>query len=123
MTDVCNVLEASHSSGDVIIETIYEYGENSLGHGIRKLATEMFNFGYEKGVDDACITAFDNGYLEGLKSGYVTGNLDGIVKGSIITAGVLTISGLTIYGINMLINNYKKSKTKNKEAFYEKERN
>ena len=118
MTDICNVLEASHGSGDVIIETIYEYGENSLGNGIRKLATEMFNFGYEKGIDDTYVMAFNDGHLNGWNSGYVAGNLDSIIKGSVITAGIITISGFAIYGVNRLVQNYNINKL-SKEVSYE----
>ena len=58
MYDICDVLNASYCSADVANHVLREYGEGSMGRGIRKLAGEMltiggrasYDLGYKKGV-------------------------------------------------------------------------
>ena len=45
MYDVCDVLHASYCSADVANHVLREYGEGSMGKGIRKLAGEMLTIG------------------------------------------------------------------------------
>ena len=45
MYDACDVLHASYCSADVANHVLREYGEGSMGKGIRKLAGEMLTIG------------------------------------------------------------------------------
>ena len=48
MCDVNDVIKNSTKSATEIVSTLYEYGENSLDKGIRKVA----NVAYQKGRND-----------------------------------------------------------------------
>ena len=117
MSDVCDVLEASQRSADVIVSTIYDYGGNNFGKGIRKLAEDMLTvgvqIGYEQGVDDAVPLAYNEGYIVGRNQGYATGNLDGVIKGSIIIISIITVLKLSSWGIHKLVKKYQVQKTDN----------
>lgn len=73
MYDVCDVLHASYCSADVANHVLREYGEGSMGKGIRKLAGEMltiggkqsYSIGYDAGVSDVYQTAFKKGAVTG----------------------------------------------------------
>ena len=88
MYDVCDVLRASHCSADVANHVLREYGEGSMGKGIRKLAGEMltiggqqsYGIGYDAGVADTYSTAF--------KNGAVTGSIIGVCTIGLIGFGV-----------------------------------
>ena len=88
MYDVCDVLHASYCSADVANHVLREYGEGSMGKGIRKLAGEMltiggqqsYGLGYDAGVADAYPTAF--------KNGAVTGSIIGVCTVGLIGFGV-----------------------------------
>ena len=74
MYDFCDVLHASYCSADVANHVLREYGEGSMGKGIRKLAGEMlgiggrksYSLGYESGVTDTYPVALKNGMLIGM---------------------------------------------------------
>ena len=51
MYDVCDVLNASYCSADVANHVLREYGDGSMGRGIRKLAGEMLTIGGQKSYD------------------------------------------------------------------------
>ena len=114
MCDAYDVLEASCNSANVIVSTVYDYGGNSLGEGIRKLAGEMINVGYEQGITDMEPLAYNEGFFEGLHQGYVTGNLNGFIKGSLVTVGAISAIGLVSWGVNKFVKkqNAKKVETK-----------
>lgn len=86
MYDACDVLHASHCSADVVNHVLREYGEGSMGKGIRKLAGEMltigeqqsYGFGYDAGVADTFQTAFKNGVVTGSIIGVCTVGLIGL---------------------------------------------
>ena len=65
MCDIYDVLESSYGSADEIVSTVYEYGENNLGNGIRKIAGDMLmvgqDLGYNECRDKAVPIAYDLG--------------------------------------------------------------
>lgn len=73
MYDACDVLHSSYCSADVTNHVLREYGEGSMGKGIRKLAGEMltiggqqsYGIGYDAGVAETYPIAFKNGVLTG----------------------------------------------------------
>lgn len=77
MYDVCDVLHSSYCSADVTNHVLREYGDGSMGKGIRKLAGEMltiggqrsYNVGYESGVSDTYPIAFKDGTIIGAVAG------------------------------------------------------
>ena len=44
-----DVLQSSYSSADVIVSSLYSYGDNSLGNGVRTFASEMTEIGKTEG--------------------------------------------------------------------------
>ena len=86
MYDVCDVLHASYCSADVANHVLREYGEGSMGKGIRKLAGEMltiggqqsYGLGYDAGVAETYLTAFKNGAVTGSIIGVCTVGLIGL---------------------------------------------
>jgi len=73
MYDVCDVVNASYCSADVVNHVLCEYGDGSMGNGIRKFVGEMlmvggrksFDFGYEAGCADTYPVAFQKGIVTG----------------------------------------------------------
>lgn len=120
MCDVYDVIEASCSSADVIVSTVYDFGGNNLGEGVRRLAGEMLNFGiqsgYEQGAVDIAPLAYSKGIFDGWHQGYATGNLNGFIKGSLITAGSISVFGLAVWGIKNLVKKQNAKKAKNLKA-------
>lgn len=88
MYDVCDVVNASYCSADVVNHVLCEYGDGSMGNGIRKFAGEMlmvggrksFDFGYEAGCADTYPVAF--------QKGIVTGTIIGICVTGMVCLGV-----------------------------------
>ena len=99
MCESFDVLQSSFSSATVMTNTFCDYGNGSMGNGIRKFAEEMFESGLEDGYKSGCFDGYSIGYVEG----------------TIITTTFLGIAGLAIYGIKKFINK-QKSKTNKKEA-------
>lgn len=77
MYDVCDVLHSSYCSADVTNHILREYGEGSMGKGLRKFAGEMltiggqqsYSAGYESGVSDTYPIAFKDGAIIGAVAG------------------------------------------------------
>lgn len=86
MYDICDVLHASYCSADVANHVLREYGEGSMGKGIRKLAGEMltiggqqsYALGYDAGVAETYSTTFKNGAVTGSIVGGCTVGLIGL---------------------------------------------
>lgn len=75
MYDTCDVLHASYCSADVATHVLREYGEGSMGKGIRKLAGEMLTIGgYQS-------------YGAGLKKGLLKGTIIGVCLSSAVLIG------------------------------------
>lgn len=98
MKDVLDVIEASHSSADVMVTTVYDYGGDDLGNGIRKLAGEMYVAGYGEGVDDTLPVAYDVGYS------------DGRVEGGLIATVIITGIGAIGLGVYQFMKKRKEKK-------------
>ena len=117
MCSACDVLEASHNSADVIVSKVYDYGGENLGNGIRRLAEEMLNIGIQKGYKQGAIDiappAYNEGFGDGWRQGYETGNSKGVIKGSLITMGIVSLLGAVTYGANKLMKRYKLKKQEN----------
>ena len=109
MCDIYDVIESSYGSADVIVSTVYDYGEKNLGNGIRKLASDMFNsgkyIGYEECFNKVVPVAYD------------MGKTDGLFIGSLVTAGLGTIVTLASLGIYKLIQRCKTQKGMNRGEF------
>lgn len=91
MYDLCDVLHASRGSADVINHVLCDYGEGSMGNGIRKLAGEILTVASRKG--------YDNGFGDGYGIGYS----NGILKGSAITACAFGAVSVSAWGISKVI--------------------
>ena len=85
MYDLCDVLHSSYCSADITNHVLREYGEGSMGKGIRKLAGEMltiggqqsYSAGYESGVADTYPIAFKDGAIMGTVVGICIAGLLG----------------------------------------------
>ena len=104
MCDIYDVLESSYGSADEIVSTVYEYGENNFGNGIRRIAGDMLtvgqDFGYNECRDKAVPIAYDLG------KGY------GIIEGSIITlCATAAVAAITV-GVCKLVKHIKSKKSK-----------
>lgn len=106
MYDVCDVLHASYCSADVANHVLREYGEGSMGKGIRKLAGEMLEIGGEK--------SYNLGYETGVTNTYPVAFKNGALIGMCITGGI----GLGIWCTKKIIN-YCKSTNEIPPVFYE----
>lgn len=110
MSAVCDVLQSSYQSATSMTYTICDYGEGSMGYGIRKFADEMLDVGRKEGFKDGILF----GTIKGYKSGFINGFNQGLVKGSIITTTIIGVCGVTIYCINKFLIK-KKNKSSNNE--------
>ena len=88
MCEACDVLQSSYQPANVMTSTFCDYGNGSMGCGIRKLAEEMQTNGYK------------NGFADGLSLGFV--------KGSIIATATCATVALTSWGIAKIAKNRKK---------------
>ena len=107
MCDIHDVVNASHEAADVIVSTVYDYGEGSLGNGIRKCVEEAHNIGNQQGY----IEGFIDSYPLGRFQGYSEGCTDGIIKGTLLGAGITLVLGIATYGIDKF-KKYKEKKSK-----------
>lgn len=90
-------------SADITHQVLREFGDGSMGKGIRKLAGEMltiggqksYSLGYDKGVADTCATVFNQG----------------VIAGTIITVCV----GSVLYAGNWCIQKIKEHKKQKQE--------
>ena len=112
MSAACDVLQSTYQSATSMTYTICDYGEGSMGYGIRKFADEMIDVGRKKGFKDGFSFGTQKGYASGFSNGF---NL-GLLEGSIITTVIIGACGATIYGINkLLIKKKSKKPSLNKE--------
>lgn len=116
MCDVYDVIEASCSSADVIVSMVYDFGGNNLGEGIRRLAGEMLNIGIQSGYEQGAVDMAPLAYSEGIFDGYAAGNLNGVINGSLITAGSISVFGLAVWGIKNLVKKQNAKKAKSLKA-------
>lgn len=84
MSDLLDVMESTDGSGATMTRTLYEYGEGSLGEGIRRLAGDMLYVGYERGAQDMAPVAYDAGITQGRTEGMIVT----LIVGGIIALGV-----------------------------------
>jgi len=107
MCDVYDVLEASTGHAAEMVTSVYEYGGNNLGAGIRRLASDMLTvgtqIGYEQAATELAPIAFDEGHMAGWCQGFESGRLEGMLKGSLITLAVTGVLGLTAWGIKKYV--------------------
>jgi hypothetical protein len=104
MCDIYDVLESSYGSADEIVSTVYEYGENNLGNGIRKIAGDMLMVGQDLGYNECRDKA--------VPIAYNLGKGDGLLQGSLIGVGAtLAVTAVTI-GIVKLVKHIKTKKAK-----------
>lgn len=104
MCDIYDVLESSYGSADEIVSTVYEYGENNLGNGIRRIAGDMLTVGQDLGYNECRDKA--------VPIAYNLGKGDGLLQGSLIGVGAtLAVTALTV-GIVKLVKRIKEKKAK-----------
>jgi hypothetical protein len=104
MCDIYDVLESSYGSADEIVSTVYEYGENNLGNGIRKIAGDMLMVGQDLGYNECRDKA--------VPIAYDLGKGDGIIEGSIITlCATAAVAAITV-GVCKLVKHIKSKKSK-----------
>ena len=101
MSDLLDVMESTDGSGATMTRTLFEYGDGSLGEGIRRLAGDMLHIGYERGAQDMAPVAYDAGITQGR------------TEGTIITLAVGGIITLCIWGTCKL---FQKKKTRDEES-------
>lgn len=105
MHDVCDVLHASYCSADVANHVLREYGEGSMGKGIRKLAGEMLTIGGQQ--------SYGLGYDAGVVDSYPTAFKNGAVTGSIIGVCTVGLIGLGVWCTKKLIERHNAKKEEN----------
>lgn len=71
MSDLLDVMESADGSGATMTRTLFEYGDGSLGEGIRRLAGDMLHIGYERGAQDMAPVAYDAGITQGRTEGTI----------------------------------------------------
>ena len=104
MCDIYDVLESSYGSADEIVSTVYEYGENNLGNGIRKIASDMLTVGQDLGYNECRDKA--------VPIAYELGKGDGLLQGSLIGVGAtLAVTAVTV-GVVKLVKHIKAKKAK-----------
>ena len=104
MCDMYDVLESSYGSADEIVSTIYEYGENNLGNGVRKIAGDMLMVGQDLGYNECRDKA--------VPIAYNLGKRDGLLKGSLLGVGAaLAVTAVTV-GVVKLVKHIKTKKAK-----------
>ena len=104
MCDIYDVLESSYGSADEIVSTVYEYGENNLGNGIRKIAGDMLTVGQDLGYNECRDKA--------VPIAYNLGKGDGLLQGSLIGVGAtLAVTAVTV-GVVKLVKHIKAKKAK-----------
>lgn len=84
MSDLLDVMESTDGSGATMTRTLFEYGNGSLGEGIRRLAGDMLHVGYGQGAQDMAPVAYDAGRTQGRTEGTIIT----LVVGVIITLGI-----------------------------------
>ena len=100
MCDVEEVIKSSYQSAGNIVSTLYDYGEESFGGGVRKLADEMFATGAR--------INYESGYNEGFSIGLAQGESKGVLEGSLITTGVFVLVGISVWSVKKIIKKYHK---------------
>ena len=105
MYDACDVLHASYCSADVANHVLREYGEGSMGKGIRKLAGEMLTIGGQQ--------SYGIGYDAGVSDTYPTAFKDGVVTGSIICVCTVGLIGFGVWCTKKLIERHNAKKEEN----------
>lgn len=113
MYDLCDVLHASTGSADVISHVLCEYGDGSMGAGVRKLAGEMLIVGGQK--------SYGLGYNTGASNAYPTAFKNGVVTGSIIGVSAVALIGFGIWGTKKLINYQRSKKHDSQRIIHKKE--
>lgn len=103
MYDACDVLHASYCSADVANHVLREYGEGSMGKGIRKLAGEMLTIGGQQ--------SYSLGYDAGVKDAYQTAFKDGAVTGSILCVCAVGLIGFGVWCTKKLLERHDSQKT------------
>jgi hypothetical protein len=102
MCDIYDVIESSYNSADVIVTTIFKFGDNNLGNGVRRLATDMLNAGKQLGYEDC--------FNKAVPVAYNLGKKNGIFIGSFVTFGIGTLLVFTSWGISKLVQQKKESR-------------
>ena len=105
MYDVCDVLHASYCSADVANHVLREYGEGSMGKGIRKLAGEMLTIGGQQ--------SYGIGYDAGVSDTYPTAFKDGVVTVSLICVCAIGLIGFGVWCTKKLIEHHNAKKEEN----------
>lgn len=96
MCESFDVLQSSYQSATAMTNAFCDYGNGSMGDGIRKFAEEMFT----AGAKSSHKTAWSDGYSIGFS------------EGTVVTTVVLSFIGLSVWGIKKIANNHKNKKEK-----------
>ena len=78
MCESCDILQSSYQSANAMTNSFCDYGNGSMGYGIRKFAEEMFNAGAN----------------EGYKIGFI--------EGTVISTATIAVVGFTVWGVKKL---------------------
>ena len=100
MYDLCDVLKASYGSADIINHVFCDYGDGSMGNGIRKFAGQILT------------VASKEGYEYGFTDGHNTGMTKGVIYGSVVTVCFVSVIASSAWCINKSINYWKAKKEK-----------
>ena len=104
MCDIYDVLESSYGSADVIVSAVYDYGENNLGNGIRKIAGEMLTVGQDLGYNECRDKA--------VPIAYELGKGDGLLQGSLIGIGATLAVATVSVGVCKPVKHIRSKKSK-----------
>lgn len=95
MCESCDILQSSYKSANAMTNSFCDYGNGSMGYGIRKFAEEMFNAGANEGYKTGCSDGYSIGFLEG----------------AIISTAAVAVVGFTVWGVKKLSDKWKEKKT------------
>ncbi len=113
MVDINEVLNTAGKAADEIVSNLYDFGHESLGGGLHRIAEEKLIEGYGDCLNNACPIAYDIGRRDGIS--------EGALKGGIATLAVL--GGL--YVVSKIVNRIKlkiEQKKDTEEAIIEEEK-
>ena len=89
-----DLINSTTSSADSMTSTLKDYGNDSMGGGIRKAVDESYSNGYNDCFDTEVPKAYDKGYNDCLETevpkAHDDGKVEGVIIGSIVTLCVVT---------------------------------
>ena len=110
-----DLINSTTGSADSMTSTLKDYGNDSMGSGIRKAVDESYANGYNDCFDTEVPKAYDKGYTDCLENEVPKAHAEGMLEGAIIA---LAVAGLTmaISFVKGKITNYKVRKNNKKKS-------